>query len=128
MATHADLGEWEQRVQVVPVLEDNFSYLVVDAETREAAVVDPVDPKKVKSCLNRTCGKIVSTFPNPARTLTLVTISSPFSIPLCLIVKVKERADALGLRLTAILTTHSHWDHCGGNLELLSMVAVLVSL
>ena len=34
-------------VDVIPVLEDNFSYLLVDGTTKLAAVVDPVDPKKV---------------------------------------------------------------------------------
>ncbi|XAR71852.1 Hydroxyacylglutathione hydrolase [Bertholletia excelsa] len=31
----------------VPCLEDNYSYLVIDEATREAAVVDPVEPEKV---------------------------------------------------------------------------------
>jgi len=34
--------------------------------------------------------------------------------------KVLAAANAAGVRITHILTTHSHWDHAGGNLELLS--------
>lgn len=37
------------KLQVVPVpmLEDNYSYLVIDTETNTAAVVDPVEPEKI---------------------------------------------------------------------------------
>ncbi|KAF8402450.1 hypothetical protein HHK36_010534 [Tetracentron sinense] len=31
----------------VPCLEDNYSYLIIDETSREAAVVDPVEPEKV---------------------------------------------------------------------------------
>ncbi|KAF0455588.1 Hydroxyacylglutathione hydrolase [Gigaspora margarita] len=35
------------KVIPVPVLEDNYSYVVIDESTKEAAVVDPVEPEKV---------------------------------------------------------------------------------
>lgn len=35
------------RVQVLPALHDNYMYLIIDEETKEAAVVDPVDPNVV---------------------------------------------------------------------------------
>lgn len=35
------------KVELLPALSDNYMYLLVDAETREAAVVDPVEPVKV---------------------------------------------------------------------------------
>eukprot|EP00897_Mesotaenium_endlicherianum_P000349 jgi/Mesen1/10314/ME000079S09741 len=35
------------RVVTVPVLEDNYSYLLIDDSTGEAAAVDPVEPRKV---------------------------------------------------------------------------------
>ena len=35
------------RVQILPALEDNFMYLIIDDKTNEAAIVDPVEPKKV---------------------------------------------------------------------------------
>ena len=34
-------------VRVLPALQDNYMYLVEDPVTREAAIVDPVDPERV---------------------------------------------------------------------------------
>ncbi|KAJ0401956.1 hypothetical protein P43SY_002003 [Pythium insidiosum] len=62
------------QVEVIPVLSDNYAYLLIDDSTRVAAAVDPVDADKVVA-----------------------------------------RAQALGVTITTILTTHSHWDHAGGN-------------
>ncbi|KAJ8649874.1 hypothetical protein MRB53_002897 [Persea americana] len=33
----------------IPCLEDNYAYLIIDEETREAAAVDPVEPEKILS-------------------------------------------------------------------------------
>jgi len=35
------------RVATIPVLEDNFSYILIDEETKAAAAIDPVEPHKV---------------------------------------------------------------------------------
>lgn len=35
------------RVQILPALQDNYMYLIIDEKTKEAAIVDPVEPKKV---------------------------------------------------------------------------------
>jgi hydroxyacylglutathione hydrolase len=35
-------------IVVVRVLQDNFSYLVIDPSTKAAAAVDPVEPDKVR--------------------------------------------------------------------------------
>ncbi|KAJ1917490.1 Cytoplasmic glyoxalase II [Mycoemilia scoparia] len=35
------------RIVTVPVLSDNYSYIIIDDKTSEVAVVDPVEPKKV---------------------------------------------------------------------------------
>ncbi|CAK7340017.1 unnamed protein product [Dovyalis caffra] len=35
-----------------PCLEDNYSYLIIDEGTKEAAVVDPVEPEKLVSAAN----------------------------------------------------------------------------
>ncbi len=35
------------RVELLPALSDNYMYLLIDAESREAAIVDPVEPIKV---------------------------------------------------------------------------------
>ncbi|KAG7464144.1 hypothetical protein MATL_G00184140 [Megalops atlanticus] len=58
----------------VPVLSDNYSYLVIDTVSNKAVAVDPADPQTVQAC-------------------------------------VKEE----GVSLEAILCTHKHWDHSGGN-------------
>lgn len=42
------------KIELLPALSDNYMYLLVDTETREAAVVDPVEPVKVwKTCTRR---------------------------------------------------------------------------
>lgn len=62
------------QVQIVPVLDDNYAYLLIDTATMTAAAVDPVEPDKVL-----------------------------------------QAAKDTGVTVTTILTTHSHWDHAGGN-------------
>lgn len=34
-------------VKILPALQDNYMYLIVDKATRDAAIVDPVDPASV---------------------------------------------------------------------------------
>lgn len=34
-------------VKILPALQDNYMYLIVDTTTKEAAIVDPVEPKTV---------------------------------------------------------------------------------
>ncbi|KAL7890640.1 hypothetical protein AOLI_G00001160 [Acnodon oligacanthus] len=58
----------------VPVLSDNYSYVIIDTASNLAAVVDPADPQFVQACLEEE-----------------------------------------GVTLEAILCTHKHWDHSGGN-------------
>ncbi|XP_049817584.1 hydroxyacylglutathione hydrolase, mitochondrial isoform X2 [Aethina tumida] len=65
------------KVQVLPALTDNYMYLIIDENTKQAAIVDPVAPDTV----------------------------------------LKAVKDA-GVNLTKVLTTHHHWDHAGGNEEL----------
>jgi len=66
------------RVIPVPVLMDNYAYLVVDEASGEAAVADPSEAEPVLDAVGRE-----------------------------------------GLRLRAIWNTHHHWDHVGGNRDLL---------
>ncbi|MCI20098.1 hydroxyacylglutathione hydrolase, partial [Trifolium medium] len=40
------------KIYHVPCLEDNYSYLIVDETTKEAAAVDPVEPEKVLEASN----------------------------------------------------------------------------
>lgn len=69
----------------IPVLLDNYSYLVIDPETGDAAVVDPAEAGPVLAVVERR-----------------------------------------GARLTAILSTHHHWDHVGGNEALLAKLPLRV--
>ncbi|XP_039333831.1 hydroxyacylglutathione hydrolase, mitochondrial isoform X1 [Saimiri boliviensis] len=41
------VDEGTMKVEVLPALTDNYMYLVIDDETKEAAIVDPVQPQKV---------------------------------------------------------------------------------
>eukprot|EP00462_Mataza_sp_D1_P016737 CAMPEP_0175159600 /NCGR_PEP_ID=MMETSP0087-20121206/23514_1 /TAXON_ID=136419 /ORGANISM="Unknown Unknown, Strain D1" /LENGTH=260 /DNA_ID=CAMNT_0016447671 /DNA_START=18 /DNA_END=796 /DNA_ORIENTATION=+ len=68
-------------VQIVPVLQDNYAYLLVDESTKSAAAVDPVEPEKVLAA-----------------------------------------AKKAGVTISTVLTTHSHWDHAGGNNKLKQLV------
>lgn len=68
------------KVVVVPVLEDNYSYLLIDEKNKVAAAVDPVEPDKVEAAAK------------------------------------KENVS-----VQAILTTHHHWDHSGGNKKYLEL-------
>ena len=66
------------RVIPVPQLSDNYAYLIIDARSRTAAVVDCAEAEPV----------------------------------------LRAASDA-GVELIAILPTHHHWDHIGGNEDLL---------
>lgn len=35
------------KVELLPALTDNYMYLLIDEDTKEAAIVDPVQPQKV---------------------------------------------------------------------------------
>nr|XP_058156109.1 probable hydrolase PNKD isoform X1 [Dasypus novemcinctus] len=65
------------KVLPIPVLSDNYSYLIIDTQARLAVAVDPSDPRAVQAFIE------------------------------------KE-----GVTLVAILCTHKHWDHSGGNRDL----------
>ncbi|KAM4626524.1 putative hydrolase PNKD [Discoglossus pictus] len=62
------------KVLPIPVLSDNYSYLIIDTTSNLGVAVDPSDPVAVQACLERE-----------------------------------------GVTLEAILCTHKHWDHSGGN-------------
>ena len=40
-------------VKILPALQDNYMYLLIDDATKESAIVDPVEPAKVCSDLSR---------------------------------------------------------------------------
>ncbi|XP_069472931.1 probable hydrolase PNKD [Ambystoma mexicanum] len=62
------------KVVPIPVLSDNYSYLVIDTDAGLAVAIDPSDPLAVQASLEEE-----------------------------------------GVSLEAILCTHKHWDHSGGN-------------
>ncbi len=35
------------KIELLPALTDNYMYLLIDKDSREAAIVDPVEPVKV---------------------------------------------------------------------------------
>lgn len=38
----------DMKVELLPALTDNYMYLLIDEDTKEAAIVDPVEPQKVR--------------------------------------------------------------------------------
>ncbi|KAM7152903.1 putative thioesterase PNKD isoform 1-T1 [Macrochelys suwanniensis] len=65
------------KILPIPVLSNNYSYLVIDTRSNSAAAVDPSDPLAVQAAIEQE-----------------------------------------GVTLEAILCTHKHWDHSGGNMAL----------
>ncbi|KAL0476649.1 mitochondrial hydroxyacyl-glutathione hydrolase [Acrasis kona] len=70
-------------VHICPILDDNYSYFIVDLNTNKVAVVDPAEPPKVVDYFL----KLQNEYQNK-------------------------------LQLQQVLTTHKHWDHAGGNIEM----------
>ncbi|XP_046586386.1 hydroxyacylglutathione hydrolase, mitochondrial isoform X1 [Neodiprion lecontei] len=64
----------KMKVQILPALQDNYMYLIIDEATKDAAIVDPVDPDAVYKAVHEN-----------------------------------------QVNLKKVLTTHHHWDHAGGN-------------
>lgn len=62
------------KVKVISILEDNYMYLLIEENTREAIAVDPAVPHRMLEIVKRE-----------------------------------------SVTLTAVLTTHHHWDHARGN-------------
>lgn len=75
------ISEASMKIRILPALSDNYMYLLMCTETKQAAIVDPVAPETVLAA-------------------------------------VAEE----GVSLNTVLTTHHHWDHAGGNKELLDLV------
>ncbi|WCJ20117.1 Hydroxyacylglutathione hydrolase cytoplasmic [Euphorbia peplus] len=46
------------KIYEIPCLEDNYAYLIVDEASKEAAVVDPVEPDKILEALNQHGGDL----------------------------------------------------------------------
>jgi hydroxyacylglutathione hydrolase len=78
------ISQKDMKIVIIPALSDNYMYLVIDEATKQAGIVDPVDPDRVLTAL-------------------------------------KDE----DVKLTSILTTHHHWDHAGGNENMVKKVSGL---
>lgn len=47
-------------IKILPALQDNYMYLIVDNETKEAAIIDPVEPDKVVEAIQEENVKLTS--------------------------------------------------------------------
>ena len=74
-------------VSVIPMLGDNYSYLIIDRDTGESLVVDPVEADKA---ISAACDASDAARPD--------------------------------VQIKTILTTHHHWDHSGGNNDLVRAI------
>lgn len=88
------------RVIPIPCLADNYAYLLVCRETKEAAIVDASEPGPVLRALEQGAGTLDS--------------RRDLSIPV-------SRED---IRVAAILSTHHHHDHVGGNEEVRTRMSI----
>ncbi|MGH7829362.1 MAG: hydroxyacylglutathione hydrolase [Candidatus Binatia bacterium] len=73
------------KVVQIPLLRDNYAYLIVCERTHEAAVIDPSEAEPIL-----------------------------------------RQAEKERVKLTAILNTHHHWDHTGGNSVLAQRLSLKV--
>ncbi|KRF99004.1 uncharacterized protein Dwil_GK10504, isoform B [Drosophila willistoni] len=63
-STLEDVALAGMQVKILPALQDNYMYLIIDNKTKEAAVVDPVDPDLVIKTVNEekvTLKKVLTT-------------------------------------------------------------------
>nr|XP_033695214.1 hydroxyacylglutathione hydrolase-like protein isoform X11 [Tursiops truncatus] len=108
------------KVKVIPVLEDNYMYLVIEEHTREAVAVDVAVPKRARPLPGALCTRAWR--PNTGSHLDHLHL--PNSHPFQLL----EIVGREGVSLTTVLTTHHHWDHARGNTELARLLPGLVVL
>lgn len=89
------------RIVTIPCLSDNYAYLLVCRETKEAAIVDVSEAGPVLEAIDRGAG----------------TQDSRRDVS----VRTAHRED---VRIVAILSTHHHHDHVGGNEEVRSKLGI----
>ena len=90
------------RIVPIPCLSDNYAYLLVCRETKEAAIVDVSEAGPVLAAIEQGAGTQDS-----RRDLAALAHAS--------------RED---IRIVAILSTHHHHDHVGGNEEVRSKLGI----
>ncbi|KAB7507886.1 Hydroxyacylglutathione hydrolase, mitochondrial [Armadillidium nasatum] len=61
----------KMKVNILPALSDNYMYLLIDDTTKEAAIVDPVEPKTVIKAVEDAGGNsdLVAQFPSKLKVL-----------------------------------------------------------
>lgn len=105
-------------VRTIALLEDNLAYLLIDKDTGRVAVVDAGDGNRVLEHLREVQSQWdyvhanAAALPQPG-----ASPAASSSHPHSLLAQVRARPE-----LTTILTTHFHYDHSGGNLELIRKV------
>lgn len=104
------------KVKVISILEDNYMYLVIEEQSKQAVAVDPAVPHRVRFPLYfwKICilepginFRLVISFQ-----MTIFCISEIFSHNLLypfFFLQLLEIVKREGLSLTAVLTTHHHW-------------------
>ncbi|KAK7940324.1 hypothetical protein WMY93_003650 [Mugilogobius chulae] len=48
------------KIELIPALSDNYMYLLIDTDTKEAAIVDPVEPIKVVEAVRKHGAKLTT--------------------------------------------------------------------
>uniref|UniRef100_A0A9J7X3K2 Hydroxyacylglutathione hydrolase, mitochondrial n=1 Tax=Cyprinus carpio carpio TaxID=630221 RepID=A0A9J7X3K2_CYPCA len=96
----------DMKVELLPALTDNYMYLLIDEDTKEAAIVDPVEPQKVT---------ILHRAHHTSQTVYRGFIN-------CHLFQVVDAVKKHGVKLKTVLTTHHHWDHAGGNEKLVKLM------
>jgi hydroxyacylglutathione hydrolase len=92
------------RIVPIPCLSDNYAYLLICRETKEAAIVDVSEAGPVLKALDQGVGAFDS------RRDVNEAVHAP-----------QSRED---VRVVAILSTHHHHDHVGGNEEVKAKLGI----
>lgn len=90
------------RIVPIPCLSDNYAYLLVCRETKEAAIVDASEAGPVLNAIDQGAGTQESR-------RDLASLAA------------QNRED---VRIVAILSTHHHHDHVGGNEEVRQKLSI----
>ena len=86
--------------------------------TDQAAIVDPVDPDSVIAAVEEEgVSKVLRYF-------SLYNLICLKDLLLVLVASCLTSSVYLEVTLTTLLTTHHHWDHAGGNADLIKKVEI----